>query len=154
MPDRMGSRVGVVRGVEMVRRAPAVPLKFSQLPWGYGIEFKCQACSRAAGFDKGDLLMKWGDEGRVADVAAKFVCSNCKAKNPRRRPNVRVRVFQTETMTVTALNRSPIDKLVAQIKELRPKGKITGNLRARGDSVEPPLPNNVVMMSRDHSDDE
>jgi hypothetical protein len=66
---------------------------------------------------------------------------------------VRVRVFQTETLTVTAVNRSPLDKLVAQTKELRPNGNITGNSRARGDAVEPPLPNNVVVMRRDHPDD-
>lgn len=132
----------------MVRRPPAVPVKFSQLPWGYGIEFKCPACSRAAGFDKGDLLLKWGDEGRVVDVAAKFVCSNCKAKNPHRRPGVRVRVFQTETMTITALNRTPLDKLMTQIRELRPRASISGDLKAVGDSVDPPLPANVVAMRR------
>lgn len=109
----------------MVGRTPEVPVKFSQLPWGWGIEFKCQACGRRAGFDKNDLLQKWGEEGRVRDIATKFACMNCRAKNPRRRPGVRIIMFKTESHTLKTLSRTPVDRLMAQIRDLVVKGKIT-----------------------------
>ncbi|MFN3465307.1 MAG: hypothetical protein ACK4X1_14655 [Terricaulis sp.] len=101
-----------------------MPVKFSELPWGWGIEFKCQACGRRAGFDKNDLLLKWGEEGRVRDIAAKFACTNCRAKNPRRRPGVRIIMFKTESHTLKALNRTPVDRLMLQIRDLVVRGKI------------------------------
>lgn len=131
-------------------RTPEVPVKFGDLPWGWGIEFKCQACNRRAGFDKNDLLLKWGEEGRVRDVAAKFACMNCRAKHPRRRPGVRIIMFKTESHTLKTLNRTPADKLARAIADFVVKQTISGDLEARADAIEPAeLPENVVALRRE-----
>lgn len=138
----------------MARVTPDVPLKIVDLEWGWGIEFKCQACGRRRGYDKNDLLQLWGETGRTRDIAAKHRCTNCTAKNPNRRPGVRVIVFKTESHTLKALNRTPVDRLVRAIGDLVVKRKISGDLKAKGDAAELlNLPDHVVELRRDREGD-
>ena len=49
-----------------------------------------------------------------------------------------------------ALNRTPVDRLMRSIGDLVVKGKISGDLRAKADAIEPlDLPENVVELRRD-----
>lgn len=52
--------------------------------------------------------------------------------------------------TLKALNRTPVDRLMRSIGDLVVKGKISGDLRAKADAIEPlDLPENVVELRRD-----
>lgn len=102
-----------------------VPEKFGQLGRTKALYFGCTGCSRGRMFEQSELVQLWGTEGRVADIAKKLVCSNCKAR--RKRP---ARVY----VEVTKVYRSrgeqertkmgAEDALVYDIGQLKPRRQI------------------------------
>jgi hypothetical protein len=55
-----------------------------QLSSARGLYFGCSGCSRGRMFEQAELVRMWGTEGRVADLAKRLACSNCKAKRQAR----------------------------------------------------------------------
>jgi hypothetical protein len=98
-----------------------VPEKFGQLGRTRGLYFGCSGCSRGKMIEQTELVRMWGTEGRVATLAKRMVCSNCKAKR-KRPPPIYVEVSKVlkgkseearSTMT-------QVDALVYDIAQLHP----------------------------------
>jgi hypothetical protein len=102
-----------------------VPEKFGQLSRSRGLYFGCSGCSRGRMFEQTELVRQWGTEGRVADLAKRLVCSNCRAKRKRRPPiYVEVtRVLRSKSEQARA-SMAPVDALVYDIAHLKPKRTI------------------------------
>jgi hypothetical protein len=102
---------------------PPVPERFGEIGLTHGLMFTCEACTRGRTIDRAELVKRWGEEGRVADVVARFRCSNCASKRQRRRAGVRVQMVQLGDMRTASERRrdemSPLDRLVADIQALK-----------------------------------
>jgi len=71
-------------------------------------------------------VRRWGAEGLVATLAGRLGCSNCAAKR-RRRASLRVEVFDggcSRGERTRAQLRGPLDKLVFDIAQLKPRRQI------------------------------
>ncbi len=56
---------------------PPVPEKLGGMSAGYGLMFTCRGCTRGVCWPMPDLIKRWGEEGRVAAIAARLKCGNC-----------------------------------------------------------------------------
>jgi hypothetical protein len=83
--------------------------------------FTCAACTRATSFDRGELVKRWGEEGRVAALVERLGCSNCRAKR-RRRAEIRVDVIgvYVSGSEQRRAKLGPIDRLMFDIERLKP----------------------------------
>ncbi|MFZ2031739.1 MAG: hypothetical protein WAU68_15620 [Vitreimonas sp.] len=112
----------------MVRhnRGP-VPARFGDLHPTHGLVFTCAACSRSTSFLRNELVRRWGEEGLVKTLVARLGCSNCNAKRRRRAP-LSVGVFdggRSASEQRRANLRDPLDTLVFDIENLKPRRKIS-----------------------------
>lgn len=101
---------------------PPTPEKIGALSAGWGIMFSCAKCRRGAAWARADLIQRWGEEGRVAAIAERFRCSNCRRKGARVEL-VRVRDERTEGERARA-KLAPTDRLVRDIENLKPLGEV------------------------------
>jgi hypothetical protein len=101
---------------------PPVPERFGALTPSQGIMFTCRGCTRAMALPRADLVKRWGEEGRVADVAARFRCANCKRRGAAV-AIARMRDERTDGERARA-ELAPIDRLVHDIAALKTLGQV------------------------------
>lgn len=108
----------------MVRWAPPLPERFGNLPAGFDLFFGCGSggCHRGVLVDRIDCIRRWGEEGRIDDIARRLRCETCKRRGAvaelRRKP---LRSTQTEGERAHA-KLSLADKLAGDIAKLKPTG--------------------------------
>jgi hypothetical protein len=109
----------------VVRTPRPAPATFGGLAEGQGVLFQCKACSRAHAVERAEALLRWGIEGRTADVCRRFACTHCRGRGARAElipakvqigPRWQDRLRPPET---------EIDKLVARVEALKPPRKVT-----------------------------
>lgn len=101
---------------------PQVPARFGALTPSQGIMFTCRGCTRAMALQRADLVRRWGEEGRVADVAARFRCANCKQRGAAV-AIMRMRDERTEGERARA-KLEPVDRLLFDIAAIRIDGEV------------------------------
>jgi hypothetical protein len=102
-----------------------VPETFGQLGRTRGLYFGCAGCSRGRMFEQAELVQRWGTEGRVADLAKRLTCSNCKARRKRPPPiYVEVTKLLRSKSEQARATMTLVDALVYDIGQLKPKRTI------------------------------
>lgn len=102
---------------------PPIPERFGALSAGYGLMFTCARCTRGAAWPKPDLIKRWGEEGRVAAIAARFRCSNCKRQGAVVKI-VPIRDYRSTEGDRARAKLEPIDRLMWDLERLKTSGAI------------------------------
>jgi len=100
----------------MARWTPPVPGRFGAVPTEYGLLFSCTLCGRHVAVSRDNALAAWGVQGRVAETLARLRCRYC-----RRRGVLKVELAPLKARLGT---RPPLEKLLAQIRALKPGGTV------------------------------
>lgn len=109
----------------MVHWVPQVPERFGALAGGYDFLFSCRLgnCPGAVLIERAEALRRWGADSRVAQIAERMRCERCHRRGARVEIR-RMTITRTEGERVRA-KLLPIDRLVRDISDLRPMGKVS-----------------------------
>lgn len=97
-----------------------VPERFGAV--GGGLMFSCRNCGRGTAFERAELIKRWGEEGKVAEIAQRFRCTNCRRRGASV-DVIRVRIYTTEGERVRG-KMGPVDRLAFDIRALKTTGTV------------------------------
>lgn len=101
---------------------PPVPDRFGDVRGGYGLSFLCR-CTRGATYSRSEMIQRWGEEGRVCAVAARFRCRNCNRLGAR---VISIRIGDERPASQRRREAlEPLDKLVCDIELIKPSGHVS-----------------------------
>ncbi len=96
-----------------------VPERFGQVPRTRGLVFTCLRCGRPTAVSRDAALKAWGEQGRIAETAARI---RCPYQHCRRRAGMAVSIAPIRARLGS---KNEVDALLDAMQAVKPSGSVS-----------------------------